>query len=134
MKYLRRILIYIGGLFFVLGIIFTIKKKEFRYIHCWLLAILVYFFIAAKEVEWHTYYTIPIIVPASIYIGYAISNSLRLITAYKITGIKKIVLQSLFVIMVVTLPLISYHKITGRYKSRRLEKDYPCSNCRQDSR
>ncbi len=118
-------LIYIGGLFFVLGIIFTIKKKEFRYIHCWLLAILVYFFIAAKEVEWHTYYTIPIIVPASIYIGYAINNSLRLITAYNITGIKKIVLQSLFVIMVVTLPLISYHKITGRYKAKRLEKDYP---------
>ncbi len=27
--------------------------------------------------------------------------------------------------MVVTLPLISYHKITGRYKTKRLEKDYP---------
>ena len=114
-----------GGVFFVLGIIFTLKKKEFRYIHYWLLAILVYFFIAAKEVEWHTYYTIPIIVPASIYIVYAISNSLELITAYKVTGIKKIALQALFVIMVVSLPLISYHKITGRYKAKRLEKDYP---------
>ncbi|KHE91210.1 MAG: glycosyltransferase family 39 protein [Candidatus Scalindua rubra] len=118
-------LIYVGGLFFVLGIIFTLKKKEFRYIHYWLLAIIIYFFLAAKEVEWHTYYTIPIIVPASVYIGYAISNSLKLITAYKITGIRKIVLQSLFVIMVVSLPLISFHKITGRYKSKRLEKDYP---------
>jgi len=118
-------LIYVGGVFFVLGIIFTLRKREFRYIHYWLLAILVYFFIAAKEVEWHTYYTIPIIVPASIYIGYAIKNSLKLINAYKITGIKKIVLQALFVIMVVALPLISYHKITGRYKAKRLEKDYP---------
>jgi len=27
--------------------------------------------------------------------------------------------------MVVTLPFISYHKITGRYKAKRLEKDYP---------
>ena len=27
--------------------------------------------------------------------------------------------------MVETLPLISYHKITGRYKAKRLEKDYP---------
>ncbi len=27
--------------------------------------------------------------------------------------------------MVVTLPFISYHKITGRYKAERLEKDYP---------
>jgi len=118
-------LIYIGGLFFVLGIIFTFKKKEFRYIHYWLLAIIIYFFLAAKEVEWHTYYTIPIIIPASIYIGYAISNFLRLITAYKVTGIKKIALQALFVAMVVALPLIGYHKITGRYKAKRLEKDYP---------
>ena len=118
-------LIYIGGLFFVLGIIFTIKKKEFRYIHYWLLAIIIYFFLAAKEVEWHTYYTMPIIVPASIFIGYAISNSLKLITAYKVTGIKKVALQALFVVMVVSLPFISYHKITGRYEAKRLEKDYP---------
>ncbi len=118
-------LIYIGGLFLVLGIIFTIKKKEFRYIHYWLLAIIIYFFLAAKEVEWHTYYTMPIIVPASIFIGYAISNSLKLITAYKVTGIKKVALQALFVVMVVSLPFISYHKITGRYKAKRLEKDYP---------
>jgi len=118
-------LIYTGGVFFVLGIIFTLRKKEFRYIHYWLLAIIVYFFIAAKEVEWHTYYTIPIVVPASVYIGYAISNYLKLVAAYNITGIKKIVLQSLFAIMVVALPLISYHKITGRYKAKRLEKDYP---------
>jgi hypothetical protein len=118
-------LIYIGGLFFVLGIIFTFKKKEFRYIHYWLLAIIIYFILAAKEVEWHTYYTIPIIVPASIYIGYAISNSLGLITAYQIVGIKKIALQALFVVMVVAIPLIGHHKITGRYKAKRVEKDYP---------
>jgi hypothetical protein len=118
-------LIYIGGVFFVLGITFTLKKKEFRYIHYWLLAILIYFFLAAKEVEWHTYYTMPIIVPASVFVGYAISNSLKLITACNISGIKKIVLQLLFVVMVVTLPLISYHKITGRYNAKRLEKDYP---------
>ena len=121
----ERDLIYIGGVFFVLGIIFTLKKKEFRYIHYWLLAIIIYFFLAAKEVEWHTYYTIPIIVPASIFIGYGISNSLKLITAYKVTGIKKIALQTLFVIMIVSLPLIGYHKITSRYDAKRLEKDYP---------
>ncbi len=27
--------------------------------------------------------------------------------------------------MIVSLPLISYHKITGRYKAERLAKDYP---------
>ena len=118
-------LIYIGGVFFVLGIIFTLKMKELRYIHYWLLAIIIYFFLAAKEVEWHTYYTIPIIVPASIFVGYAIGNSLKLITENNITGIKKVALQLLFIIMVVALPLISYHKITGRYKTKRLEKDYP---------
>ena len=117
-------LIYIGGVFFILGIIFTIRKKEFRYIHYWLLAIIIYFFLAAKEVEWHTYYTIPIIVPASIFIGFAISSSLKLITTYNATGIKKIALQSLFIWMTVSLPLISYHKITGRYATKRLEKDY----------
>jgi 4-amino-4-deoxy-L-arabinose transferase-like glycosyltransferase len=118
-------LIFIGGVFLVLGIIFTLKKKELGYIRYWLLSVLIYFFLAAKEVEWHTYYTIPIIAPASVYIGYAISNSLKLITAYKITGMKKIVLQLLFVIAIISLPLISYHKITGRYKAKRLEKDYP---------
>ena len=118
-------LIYIGGVFFVLGIIFTLKKREFRYIHYWLLAIIIYFILAAKEVEWHTYYTIPIIVPASIFIGYAISNSLKLITTYKLTGIKKITLQALFVAMIVAFPLIGYHKITGRDKAKRLENDYP---------
>jgi len=118
-------LIYIGGLFLVLGIIFTLKKREFRYFHYWLLAIIIYFFLAAKEVEWHTYYTIPIIVPASIFVGYAISNSLRLITVYKMTGIKKIALQVLFVFMIVSLPFISYHKITGRYEAKRVEKKYP---------
>jgi len=118
-------LIYTGCLFFVLGIIFTFKKKEFRYFHYWLIAIIIYYFLAAKEVVWHTYYTIPIIVPASVFVGYAINNTLKFITAYNITGIKKIVLQSLFVIMVVSLPLIAYHKITGRYKTERLEKDYP---------
>jgi len=118
-------LIYIGGMFFVLGIIFTLKKKEFRYIHYWLLAIIIYFLLAAKEVEWHTYYTIPIIAPASIFIGYAISNSLRVITSYKVAGIKKISLQVLFVLMVILLPFISYHKITGRYETKRIEKKYP---------
>ena len=118
-------LIYIGGIFSVLGIIFTFKKKEFRYMQCWMLAIITYFFLATDEVFKHTYYTIPIIVPASIFIGYAIGNSMKLITTYNIIGIRKIVLQSLFIIMVVTLPFISHHKITGRYKTKRLEKDYP---------
>jgi len=118
-------LIYIGGVFLVLGIIFTIKKKEFRFIHYWLLAIIIYFFLATDEVLKHTYYTIPIIIPASVFIGYAISNSLKLITTYNVIGTRKRVLRSLFFIMVVTLPFISYHKITGRYKAKRLEKDYP---------
>jgi hypothetical protein len=118
-------LIYIGGIFLVLGIIFTIKKKELRYMHYWLLAIIIYFFLATDEVWRHTYYTIPIIAPASVLIGYAISNSIKLLTTYNVIGIRKIVLQSLFVIMVVTLPFISYHKITGRYSAKRLEKDYP---------
>jgi hypothetical protein len=104
---------------------YEILKKEFRYIHYWLLAIIIYLILAAKEVEWHAYNTIQIIVPASIFIGYAISHSIRLITAYKATGIKKIVLQTLFVAMIVTFPLTGYHKITGRYKAKRFEKDYP---------
>ncbi|MCR4289120.1 MAG: glycosyltransferase family 39 protein [Candidatus Scalindua sp.] len=118
-------LIYIGGIFFLMGIIFTVRKKELRYIHYWLLAIIIYFFLAANEVVWHTYYTIPIIVPASVLIGYAITNSLKLINDYKINGTNKFVLQAMFIIMVVALPFISYHKITGRYKAERLEKDYP---------
>ena len=84
-------LIYIGGIFFVIGIIFTVRKKELRYIHYWLLAVIIYFFLAANEVVWHTYYTIPIIVPASVLIGYAIANSFKLIKEYQVKGINKIV-------------------------------------------
>ncbi|HDY68491.1 MAG TPA: hypothetical protein ENH85_11945 [Candidatus Scalindua sp.] len=121
-------LIYVGGIFFVLGIVFTFKNKEFRFIHYWLLAIIAFFFIGAEKTAHHTYYTIPIIAPASILIGYAISNSIKLITAYKIVGIKRVVLLAVYTLMVISLPLISYHKITGRYKAKRLEKDYPIYN------
>ncbi|MFQ5686785.1 MAG: ArnT family glycosyltransferase [Candidatus Scalindua sp.] len=121
----EKCLIYIGGIFFILGIVFTFRNKDLRFIHYWLLAIIAFFFIGAEKTAHHTYYTIPIVAPASILIGYAISNCLRLITAYKIVGIKRVVFLSLFIIMAVSLPIISYHKITGRYKAKRLEKDYP---------
>jgi hypothetical protein len=111
-----------------LGIVFTFKNKEFRFIYYWILAIIIFFFIGAEKTAHHTYYTIPIIAPASIFIGYAISNCLRLITAYKIVGIKRVVLLSLFIIMVVSLPIIGYHKITDRYKAKRLNKDLPIYN------
>lgn len=118
-------LIYIGGIFFVLGILFTIKKEELRYIHYWLLAIIISFFLGGEGTAWHTYHTITIIAPASLMVGYAISNSVRLINEYKITGLIKVVLLVLFVSMIVSLPLIIHHKITGRYKAERLAKDYP---------
>jgi hypothetical protein len=118
-------LIYIGGVFFVLGILFTIRKEELRYIHYWLLAIIISFLLGGAGTAWHTYHTIPIIAPASLLIGYAISNCMRMITTYKIVGTKRVALVVLFVLMVVLLPLISYHKITGRYKATRLEKDFP---------
>ncbi len=118
-------LIYIGGIFFVLGILFTIRKEELRYIHYWLIAMIISYFLGGSGTAWHTYHTITIIAPASLLIGYAISNSVKLMNEYKITGKTKIVLLVLFVSMAVSLPLISYHKITGRYKEKRLAKDYP---------
>lgn len=118
-------LIYIGGIFLVLGLFFTIKKNELRFIHYWLLAIIISFFLGGSGTAWHTYHTIPIIAPASLLIGYAISNSIKMITTYKIVGAKRVALVILFVLMVASLPLISYHKITGRFKTKRLEKDFP---------
>jgi len=121
----ERDLIYVGGIFLVLGIIFTFKKKELGYIRYWLLAIVISFFLGAEKTMVHTYYTIPLIVPASILIGYAICNSTKLISTYKITGTKKAILLTLYLLIVVSLPIIGYHKITGRYEARRLAKDYP---------
>ncbi len=121
-------LIYVGAVFLVLGIIFTLKERGLWFIHYWLLAIIIFFFIGAEGTAHHTYYTIPIIAPASILIGHAICNSRKWIYTYKITGTKRVVLLSLFIFMVVSLPMISYHKITGRYKAERLEKDYPIYN------
>jgi hypothetical protein len=121
----QRDLIYVGGAFLVLGIMFTFKKKEFRYIHYWLVAIIIFFFLGAEKTMIHTYYTLPVIAPASILIGYAISNSIKMIQAYKITGMKRVILLTLYLLMVTSLPVISYHKITGRYDTKRLSKDYP---------
>jgi 4-amino-4-deoxy-L-arabinose transferase-like glycosyltransferase len=121
----QRDLIYVGGAFLVLGIIFTFKKKEFGYIRYWLVAIVIFFFLGAEKTMIHTYYTLPVIAPASILIGFAISNSIKMIQAYKITGMNKVVLLALYLLMVVSLPFISYHKITGRYDNKRLAKDYP---------
>jgi hypothetical protein len=118
-------LIYIGGIFLVLGIFFTIRNEKLRYIHYWLLAIIISFFLGGEGTAWHTYHTITIIAPASLLVGYAISNSVRLINAYKITGLTRVVLLVLFMSMIVSLPLIIHHKITGRYKAERLAKDYP---------
>jgi hypothetical protein len=118
-------LIYVGGVFLVLGIFFTIKKSELRFIHYWLLAIIISFFLGGSGTAWHTYHTITIIAPASLLIGYAISNSIKMITAYKIVGTLRVALVILFVLMVASLPLIGYHKITGRYKAKRLAKDLP---------
>ena len=121
----EKVLIYVGSVFLVLGIILTIRKKELRFIHYWLLAIIVFFFIGAYKVVAHTYYTIPIVAPASILIGYAISNSLRLIAAYRMTGAKRVVLVALYIILIVSLPIVSYHKIMSRYNAKRMAKDYP---------
>ena len=121
----EKVLIYVGPLFLVLGIIITIKKKELRFVHYWLLAIIIFFFIGAYKVIAHTYYTIPIVAPASILIGYTISNSLKLITAYRIAGVKRVVLMVLYIMLITSLPIISYHKITSRYNAKRMAKDYP---------
>ena len=122
---LERGLLFIGGALLVLGLIFTFKKREFGYIRYWLLAIIIFFFLGAEKTMVHTYYTIPLIAPASIFIGYAICNSTRLISAYKITGIRKAIILALYLLLVVPLPIIGYHKITGRYEAKRLAKDYP---------
>ena len=122
---LERDLLFVGGAFLVLGIIFTFKKKELGYIRYWLLAIVIFFFLGAEKTMVHTYYTIPLIAPASIFIGYAICNSTRLIYAYKITGIRKAILLAMYLLIVAPLPIIGYHKITGRYETKRLAKDYP---------
>ena len=118
-------LIYIGGIIFVLGIFFTIKKNELRFIHYWLLAIIISFLLGGSGTAWHTHHTITIVAPASLLIGYAISNYTRILTTYKITGTKRIVLVILFMLMVASLPFIIHHKITGRFKPERLEKDFP---------
>lgn len=128
----EKCLIYIGGVFLILGILFTRKKHELRYVHYWLIAIIISFLLGGAGTAWHTYHTLPIIAPASLLIGYAISNYGRMLTTHRITGIKRKVFVILFVLMVAVLPFMSWHKITSRYKAERMEKDYPICEAGQE--
>jgi len=128
----EKCLIYIGGIFLILGISFTCKKHELRYIHYWLIAIIISFLLGGAGTAWHTYHTLPIIAPASLLIGYAISNYRSMITTNRIKGTKRYVFVILFVLMVAALPFISWHKITSRYKAKRMEKDYPIRDAGQE--
>jgi 4-amino-4-deoxy-L-arabinose transferase-like glycosyltransferase len=118
----QRHMIYIGAVFAIVGILATIKKRELHLFHFWFLSHIIFFFIGAETTQHHSYYTMPITVPCSVFIGWTIVTYFGRIKRAKIVNLpilEKFIVAPVFIIM---LPLICHHKIKSKYKLERREK------------
>jgi hypothetical protein len=124
----QRHLIYIGAVFTIVGIFSTFRKKELYLFHYWILSQIISFFISAGTSDYHSYYTMTITAPSSIFIAWVIVTYFDRIKRAKIVHLpilERFVITPVFIIMLIVLPFICFHKITAKYKPERLEKDMP---------
>jgi hypothetical protein len=124
----QRHLIYIGAVLTIAGIFFAIKKKDLYLFHFWFLSQIVLYFVAAETSRNHSYYSMPIIIPSSIFIGWIIVTYFDRIKRCKLAqlpNLEKYFIAPVFILMLIILPFICFHKITAKYKKERLEKDLP---------
>ncbi len=124
----QRHLIYIGAVFTIVGIFATIRKKELYLFHYWILSQIISFFLSAGTSDYHSYYIMTITAPSSIFIAWVIVIYFDRVKRAKIVNLpilEKFIITPVFIIMLIILPFICFHKITAKYKPERLEKDMP---------
>ena len=124
----QRHLIYIGAILTIVGIFSAIRKKNLYLFHFWILSQIIFLFIGAETSRRHSYYSMPIIVPSSIFIAWTVVTYFGRIKRIKIvylSTLEKYFIAPVFILMLVILPFICFHKITAKYKRERLEKDMP---------
>jgi len=124
----QRHLIYIGAVFTIVGIFSAIRTKDLYLFHYWILSQIISFFISAGTSDYHSYYTITITAPSSIFVAWVIVIYFDRIKRAKIVHLptlEKFFVAPVFILMLIMLPLICHHKIKSKYKPERLEKDMP---------
>jgi hypothetical protein len=110
------------------GIFYSIKKKDLHLFHFWFLSQIIFLFMSANTSWHHSYYSMPIIVPSSIFLAWSVVTYFDKIKRAKfvhLPKLEKFFIAPVFILMVTLLPFICYHKITARYKPERMEKDMP---------
>ena len=124
----QRQLIYVGAILTIVGIFYSIKKKDLHLFHFWFLSQIIFLFMSANTSWHHSYYSMPIIVPSSIFLAWSVVTYFDKIKRAKfvhLPKLEKFFIAPVFILMVTLLPFICYHKITARYKPERMEKDMP---------
>ena len=124
----QRHLIYVGAVFTIVGILSTINRKDLYLFHFWILSQIIFYFIGAGTSDYHSYYTMTITAPSSIFIAWVIVTYFDRIKRAKIVHLpilEKFFVAPIFILMLIILPLICFYKITAKYKPERLEKDMP---------
>jgi len=110
------------------GIFTTIRKKNLHLFHFWFLSQIISFFISAGTSEYHAYYTMTITAPSSIFVAWVIVIYFDRIRRAKIVHLpilEKYFVAPVFILMLITLPLICFHKIKAKYAPERQEKYMP---------
>ena len=128
-KYIfQRELIYVGAVLTVAGIFYSIKKKDLYLFHFWFLSQIIFLFMSANTSQNHSYYSIPIIVPSSIFLAWSIVTYFKRIKRTKfahLPGLERFFIAPVFILIIILLPFICFYKTTARYKPERMEKDMP---------
>ena len=124
----QRNLIYVGAVLAVVGFFAAIRKKDLYLFHFWILSLLIFFFFNPETTGHHSHWSMPLTVPSSIFIAWTIVTYCHRIKNFRIKqlhALEKYLIIPFFILSIILLPIISFHKIKAKYKPERLEKDMP---------
>ena len=123
-----RNLIYVGAVLTIVGFFSAIRKKDLYLFHFWILCLIIFFFISPETTGHHSYWSMPLTVPSSIFVGWTIVTCFHRIKNFRIRQLpafEKYLIIPFFILSIILLPIISFHKIKAKYKPERLQKDMP---------
>ncbi|MFQ5713775.1 MAG: ArnT family glycosyltransferase [Candidatus Scalinduaceae bacterium] len=124
----ERNLIYIGAVLTIVGFFSAIRNKDLYLFHFWILCLIIFFFVSPETTGHHSHWSMPITVPSSIFIAWTIVTYFHRIKNFRIKhlpALERYLIMPFFILSIILLPIICFHKIKAKYKPERLEKDMP---------